>query len=267
MGELPYDRVSSKVVISARMESLRRDWFDFDAAFEIYSETQWTDPHVRLNPASVHEPVCVDDVDHLISAALREEQVDDRMKSVLFGPLDRDQQIWVNAAHRDSDGSEADAPSPDRVDRWQDDPANDPSGLVKGFRGGLHTSTGSGDWRGLWREGYLREMTDTSRPRPWSVWRLRMSKLANVKEISNAKSWVELVDECARTERGFLVPDWTKVAEKYDAVHLTLRGVVATQGLIFETDSGLMPGGSWDVECTVWMNWQVEHFELVEIEV
>lgn len=52
-----------------------------------------------------------------------------------------------------------------------------------------------------------------------------------------------------------LYPDWRAVAQRYDAVHMTLRAIAATQGLLFPTDEGQIAPTFWDVESTFWLRW------------
>ena len=56
-----------------------------------------------------------------------------------------------------------------------------------------------------------------------------------------------------------------KIAEKWDAVHVTAAAIVATQGFSFETGAGLIPPAFFDVESTVWLKWCFAGARLVDM--
>ncbi len=175
--------------------------------------------------------------------------------SIADGPLDRGHQYWIGTgkpAHVPALGLTPIGESFIDIVEMPDD-----SGLnVKPFGAGLFSSTGGvGDY-GQWHR-YLEMQGDSALfRRPWSAWRLTPSVDARVAELKSARQWVDLVCSYPKKADGYLTPDWVAVGEDFDAVHVSLGAVLATQGLSFATDQGRVAAPYWDVESTFWLHWR-----------
>lgn len=173
--------------------------------------------------------------------------------SVVDGPVDLAAQYWIATGQRPD-------PQPvDRVFREERFVAINADALhiptVKPFGCGLFTSTGLFDTPGMWRM-YLRGYEDSSLyPDPSITWHVRPRHDVAVYEIDGATRWVELLDSYPRIHQGLVYPDWARIAELYDAIHVTLRAVVATQGISFAGRGGPTAPPFWDVETVWWLRW------------
>jgi len=173
--------------------------------------------------------------------------------SVVDGPVDLGAQYWI------ATGRAHWLPPVDRILHEEKFVAINPEALrtrnVKPFGFGLFTSTGLFDTPGMWRI-YLRGYENSQLyPGPWLTWHVRPRQDAAVYEVRDAARWVELLESYPRNVNGLVFPDWPRIAESYDAVHITLRAVVATQGVAFVGRCGLSAPPFWDVETTWWLRW------------
>jgi hypothetical protein len=84
-------------------------------------------------------------------------------------------------------------------------------------------------------------------------------------EITCARDWASFVEAYSRVAAGMLLPDWSKVSQHHDGVHVTARAVVATQGFSFRTRRGVTAPAFWDVEQTLWLNWIFASTVLLDI--
>ena len=60
-----------------------------------------------------------------------------------------------------------------------------------------------------------------------------------------------------------LEPDWSKVAEDWDAVHLSFGGFLTATQVRVESEAGWTYHWAWDCECTLWLRWMFTGFERV----
>lgn len=90
-----------------------------------------------------------------------------------------------------------------------------------------------------------------------------------VYEIAEAADWVRLCrdyplevtwgrhvtwHECTGRQGRWLIPDWSRVARDFDAVHVTVLGYLGTAGEVLDLDDGfatLLAG--WDPDETYWL--------------
>lgn len=91
-------------------------------------------------------------------------------------------------------------------------------------------------------------------PYSWRAWRLEFDEAPRVFEIDSLEDWRRLCDQYPGTERG---PAWERVGEGFDAVHLTTRGLLRTQGRTVETSRGPAVLLGWDAESVGWFRWCV----------
>lgn len=88
-------------------------------------------------------------------------------------------------------------------------------------------------------------------------WMLRPRRDINVFEIGGANDWVRLCSGYPRPGGTFdILPNWSGIAEEYDAVHVTLAGSIATQGISYVTADGYRIAPPYfDIESTWWPRW------------
>jgi hypothetical protein len=185
-----------------------------------------------------------------------------RAPELVDGPIDLAAQRWIAAGSLSHHPRRPQLASSSfvAVDHWSpSSPATTPHGV------GLYTSTASVDRHGMWRS-YLASSGGTLFPRPWHVWRLEPEPDVAVLEIATAAAWVELVRAYPRRDDDRLAPDWGAVAREWDAVHLTLGAVIATQGIRFPAGEATVLPPYWDVESTLWLRWRFRSVELVAVE-
>lgn len=130
---------------------------------------------------------------------------------------------------------------------------------------GIFTSTGIYDRYGMWRI-YL-DMNENSPlyPRPWQTWRVEISRNATIREIASAQDWVHFVDEYSLVKESYCFPDWHRIAEDYDGVHVALQAVAAIEGIPFAAQAGVIPPAYWGVESTFWLHWCFTDKSLCEV--
>lgn len=178
-----------------------------------------------------------------------------------FGPLDRRQQIWLSGERSSPDPAQLTVHKqpPDSWERYAQKPA-----------GGLYTSTmidttssplaavveGAGDLCELFRK------------LPLACWRLEVPQNVRVFEIDGPQAWHDLcIKYPAIGEEGQLVPNWSAIAKDWDAVHLTLGGLLTAEQVRVESQAGWTALWGWDCEQTVWLHWHFTNFvRLSDIE-
>lgn len=91
------------------------------------------------------------------------------------------------------------------------------------------------------------------------VWDVRPRRGLRVLEINRPGDWAQLLDRHpGMVAGGLLQPDWASVATQIDGVHLTVEGLLTTQGTPVEVRgrTGMLFG--WDAECTAWLQWPAQ---------
>lgn len=136
---------------------------------------------------------------------------------------------------------------------------------VPAFWSAFYTSTAMSSGYSMWRALMSCQGIDAfDRKLPWHTWRMVVDDGVRVAEVRNAASWVDLVSSYGVVENGVLSPDWVKLALAFDAIHFTWPLIVASQGLAFATDRGVMARSYWDVECTLWLHWRFKGAHVAE---
>lgn len=181
---------------------------------------------------------------------------------VVTGPLQYDCQYWVATGKPDFVPKGEPIPGEAHFTGMLDAPALAPS--TKPFGVGLFTSTGVLGTRGMWRSYLDLNRGSTLFPMPWRTWVVEPRRGANVREIACAADWVDLVLSFPRREHGLLFPDWRAMTHRCDAVHMTLRAILATQGLCFASGQDILAALYWDVESTLWLRWCFDAVRLIE---
>ena len=192
--------------------------------------------------------------------------------SVVRGPLLRNRQDWTSIGRRcwpSTGKGPPPAPAETRfiVPRMPSalSATTQPTGL------GLYTSTGVSGGLSTWRRllsGYEASAAAGGGlyPFPWVTWRLEPSTdKVSVAEIVSARTWVAFVESYSAIVHGTVWPDWARIAEEFDAIHITLSAVVAAQGFRFRVGSKVIAPAFWDVEQTFWLAWRFSGAQLLEI--
>jgi hypothetical protein len=172
---------------------------------------------------------------------------------IVDGPASADAQCWVATGKPPHLPPGIATPSADHF--------SDPRSLgalvaTKPFGLGLFTSTAIGGTPGMWW-AYLQDHGGPGSPflPPWQVWSLPLARNATIYEVTGARRWAELVASHPIRRDGLVFPDWLRISAAYDAVHMTARAVVATQGLRLRSSAGVVAAPFWDVESTLWLRW------------
>jgi hypothetical protein len=109
---------------------------------------------------------------------------------------------------------------------------------------------------------YLERGADGPMPGPRSIWRVTPDPDARVFEIRRPADWRWLCDTFpGRDVDGWVVPAWDAAAEHYDAIHLTVEGLVRVHGTRIETNRGFAMLEHWDAESTAWLRWSIAAVE------
>jgi hypothetical protein len=212
------------------------------------------DAEVRVPP-----PLTATMADDVVSSSRLLKIIARHQPDLVGGSLRRDEQEWI----RDSrPGSSRDL----RKDSFVEDvgivlrgAASKPYGI------GLYTSTARGNAGSMWRTFLELGSEDTLHPRPWSIWRLEVDSSASVCEITSAKAWCELLARYPLVHGGLVYPDWPKIYNHWDAVHISLAAIAASQGFALSVGSEASAPVYWDVECTFWLRWRFRSTELIDV--
>ncbi len=176
-----------------------------------------------------------------------------------WSDLDRTQQVWA--------ATTADEPAPGRfsadLSRMHDE-APKP-------RRALWTSTRTSASLSPW-------LDHPERADIVHLWRLAVSPAARVAEVHSPEDWCALALAHPYRARGFvftglknrpssaqrLDPDWTKVAEEWDGVHLSVGGWLTAEDVAYESKGGRTELRGWGMESTVWLRWSFDSAEAIE---
>lgn len=175
-----------------------------------------------------------------------------RAPEVSNPPLQRTQ-YWINA------GKPPHLPRPPkRLERAHFVEAHTHDDLppsTKPFYLGLYTCTATLATYGMWWCYLQLNEGSTLFPRPHRIWSLEAAVSARVLEIETASEWVDFVRANPLQHEGLVYPSWRNAARRWDAIHMTVGAVAATQGISFTTDGAVTAPCYWDVETTLWLHW------------
>lgn len=196
-----------------------------------------------LGSTAVIDP---NEADQLVGESLLVKLLGQYIPSIVEGPLATKSQDWISTGRHDVTGpSQLHFTKPERGAIYD----NKPFGL------GMFTSSvisGCSMWQMLLdRSG----PDPVLYPAPWRTWRLELATDVRVMEIKTARQWTEFVANNAQYADGYVRVDWSKVARRWDGVHITLPAIVAAQGFQFEAEHGLVAPVFWDIESTLWVKW------------
>lgn len=181
-----------------------------------------------------------------------------------FAPMDTDSQIWVSQ-DRNPPTEQPTEPSWIHTDLRQDLWAFTTSTQIGGTASMLaavdlqicDVGCGYGD-------GYVGP--------PFAIWRMQPAPDARVFEVDSPHAWHELcvtypspktfpladydtLKIVALVTESYLEPDWAKVADDWDAIHLTLGGMLTSHQVAVISKHGWTYQHGWDAEQTWWLRW------------
>jgi hypothetical protein len=109
------------------------------------------------------------------------------------------------------------------------------------------------------------------------IWRLTVTPGVRVAEIHSAADWWRLTTSNRGQEPGHVFnvraqnagpfarmdPNWTRIAEDWDGVHLSIGGYLTAEDVTYEKDGVTTELRGWNMESTVWLRWVFDSFELI----
>ena len=184
-----------------------------------------------------------------------------------FAPLDTDSQIWVSE-DRNPPSEHPAKPSWIFVDLRQN---------IRAFVTSTHIDNTASMLAAIDLQicdiGYgYHEYTGP----PFAIWRMKPTPDARVFEIDSPHAWHELCLKYPRRAKypltditgidthSYLEPDWAKVADDWEAVHLTLGGLLTSHQIAVRSESGWTYHHGWDAEQTWWLHWTFTDCECLD---
>lgn len=128
-----------------------------------------------------------------------------------------------------------------------------------------------------WLE-WLRNGED-QRPGPYFLWTVTVSASARVFEIHSPGDWAALAEAYPSAREGLryrpqtsttmarspdlarLDPDWSKVSEEWDGVHLSAGGWLTAEDVPYQSGGVTTELRGWDMEATAWFRWSFKSVE------
>ena len=189
-----------------------------------------------------------------------------------FAPMDMDKQIWVSEDHSpptQQPGERSWIRASLRQDLWA-----------------FVTSTHIGDTASMLAAVDL-QICDVGYGQgdgyigpPFALWQMQPAPGSRVFEIDSSHAWHELCVKYPRTRTfplagynilnldtldadSYLEPDWSKIVEDWDAVHLTFGGLLTSHQVAVKSQNGWTYQYGWDAEQAWWLRWAfTEHKRL-----
>ena len=157
--------------------------------------------------------------------------------------LDREHQVWI---------STADLPPSEAKLVVQLD---DFSATATKPRAAFWTSTHLARVRSPWLDWLLHG--EDRRPGPFNLWSLPVTSGARVAEVHSTADWCRLVGEYpGEIREEVLHPDWRRIGERWDAVHVSAGGLIATEDQPCPAGPENCRLLGWNIESTVWLRWR-----------
>ncbi|HWE89191.1 MAG TPA: hypothetical protein VG317_06985 [Pseudonocardiaceae bacterium] len=211
-------------------------------------------------PKPIIDPVAAD---RLVAGSQLLSRLDSDYSELTCGPVPLDRQLTVLTSPMA--GRTGRGLTPDAAKFTDLDSGTVIKAATKPFEVGFFTSTEYAPNHNMWRDYLDMYPRSTLHPRPWRTWRVSPMPDNDIAEVTRAQDWSDLVRAHPMPHDGLLFPDWNSIAEKYDAIHMTVRAIVAMQGLRLSTPDGVIAPTYWDVESTFWLHWRFTSTELVDI--
>jgi hypothetical protein len=224
------------------------------AAWALIQVSRWNQHHQQIVTATLEHG---GRLNNMARAVLASPQA-----AWWFEPLDRRQQVWLSDERSSPDPTQLIIPQqpPDSWERYAQKPAR-----------GLYTSTmvdTTSPPLAAVVKGAVGDFRELFRKLPLACWRLEAPPDVRIVEVDGPQAWHDLcVKYPAIGEDGRLVPDWSAIAKDWDAVHLTLGGLLTAEQVRVESEAGWTALWGWDCERTVWLHWRFTDFvRLSDIE-
>lgn len=172
-----------------------------------------------------------------------------------FAPLQCSNQVWLAKDARPPLARHFARPgaAPSSWERYAQKPAS-----------GFFTSTVVDGASSAWAVIALgvSDFADAFTSDPIACWRVAARSDARVLEIDGPEAWHSLcVKYAAHGEDGRTVPDWSAATHDFDAVHLTLGGLLTAEQVRIDSAAGWSEHWGWDVEQTLWLHWSFTEIE------
>lgn len=163
-------------------------------------------------------------------------------------PIDRSRQVFISNDEMDRASSRR--LSPESIAHWEAYAQRPlPWRITSTLRGAfscVDTVLGSGDWL---------------EPEEYNRFAAVIEDSARVLEISSPTDWHALCvsfpsvnqDRNSPAKAGSLSPDWSRVASRWDGIHLTFMGLLTTPFVRHNSAAGSTMLWSWDTEGTLWL--------------
>ena len=169
-----------------------------------------------------------------------------------YEPFDAASQIW--SSPQMALGPDRSPLRPFAPERWRTPGPPDP--------GSSHQNPTSTQQTSTLRDGSTSEWTaftlgaaDHTCAWPLVGWQVRFHQDVRVREINHPADWHTLCAEYpSKGPDGRLVPDWSRVAETWDGVHLTLGGMLSCEQARYEDGGEWSMMQFWHSEQTHWLN-------------
>jgi hypothetical protein len=217
--------------------------------------SRWTDVtvHEEAGAGAAIEPAAADILarDSRLLAEIKQSE-----PGLVVGAMDGTRQQWTPIRRSAYTGE------PPSEDSFVVPRADQPA-AIKPADAGLYTSTAAIDGVSMW-SAYLEYGGSSALPSPPYTWKLTHFEPISVAEITSATQWAEFVLAHPRRAGCLVYPDWATIAERFDAVHITLPTIAAAQGFALTTTDGTIAPAFWDVETTFWVKWRISSAELVD---
>ena len=162
-------------------------------------------------------------------------------------PVDLANQVWSSPRMPGGSLNADNNPSQDPLELFDADSWRKPDG--PSHADDLDPFPTSGQLTSTLRAGTTSEVTafaissaDQISAFPLAVWKAEFAPGARVREINHPADWHELCLEFPRiAPDGRLAPDWLRVADRWDGIHLTLGGMLSCEQARYERD------GQWSM--------------------
>lgn len=191
------------------------------------------------------------------------------LQAAWFAPMDPAAQTWIQGRQPGPPCAERFLP-PGQADehsrRWEAYAQKCAGGLYTcQLVNGVHPVLLDGE------DGAIGDYHPESRP---PMWRMPVRPPVRVYEVRDAWDWHALCvahplpareTPGAEEDPDLLAPDWPSVAAAWDAVHLTVGGVLLAGQRTVERDGKRTRHWAWDVEQTLWLRWVFDEPEPLEL--
>lgn len=169
-----------------------------------------------------------------------------------YEPFDAQNQIW--SSPQAPLGPDRSPLRPCAPESWRTPGSPDPRSGNSNPTSTQQTSTFRGGSTSEWT-AFTLSAADHICAWPLAVWQVRFHQDVQVWEINHPADWHALCTEYpSKGPDGRLVPDWARVAETWDGIHLTLGGMLSCEQARYEDKGEWSMMQFWHSEQTHWLN-------------